>query len=383
MLSGRSQQGRRWPGRALLVFAGLVIGGLVGECLVRSIGYDGDHGRRGWFYDSPYGIVAPSNWIFRLAPDPLERERMEIRSQSFPVAKPPGETRVIFLGDSGTAGLFLDIEESFPMQFQALLDREEPGHSVRAINAGSTGMTTVGEYYLLRDKLLVLEPDAVILGLFLANDITFNLGHWERSDTRSDGWVDRATKHSALAHFLQLQALARDPQNQIWKLTPVVSLPLIGADGLHMLSEAAGEIATYKRESSEHTERSFEVLGNVLREFVELSEEHDFTFVIQLIPTRSTVAGKLDQPRYPGMLQELAERNVIVREEELDFDIPTQRVLGICEELGVLCLDPTARLRAIGLERAYIAMDEHNSSAGYQVIAQELVASRDRWLTPE
>lgn len=355
-----------------LLLSGLMLGVLLSEAVVRVIGYDGAHGRRHPLFGSRYGIVPPDNWIFRLAIDPAAQTHAEIRGQKVALAKPADTTRMLFVGDSGTAGLFVELEQSFPLQFRALLDRRDPDHRVEVINAGAVAMTTVGELYLLRDVLAPLSPDVVVLGLFMANDINFNLGHQERRDAWGNGWMDRLTRHSALAHFLRLRALEAEPRNRLWSATPDVALTLVDSHGLHMLSDPAGEIATYKREPSELIERAYVVLGNTLREFRELGRERGFSFVVLLIPTRSAVRGGLDLPHHPRMLEDLTAHGIHVREEDLDFGLPTRRVRAICAELGVPCIDPTARMQRVGME-VFLTEDEHTTVLGHRVLAQELM----------
>lgn len=369
----------RWLGRTSLLLAGLLLGVLACEVALRVLGYEGAHGRQHVFFGSPYGIVPPDNWIFRLEIDPAAQDQVEIRSQSVPLQKPPGETRVLFIGDSGTAGLFVELDESYPLQFEELLDRQDPKNGVRVINAGAVGMTTVGEYYLLRDELQHLNPDVVVLGLFMANDINFNLGHQERRDARGAGWVERLDRRSALAHYLHLRALAADPRNRIWRESPNVALTLVDRHGLHMLSDPAGEIATYMKEPSELIGRAYDVLRGVLRDFLDLGRERGFTFAVLLIPTRSAVTGRLDLPHHPRMLEELAEHGIRVRESGLDFALPTRRVRALCADLGIPCIDPTARMQRVGME-VFLPEDEHTTVVGHRALAQELLEHRDAWL---
>jgi len=70
--------------------------------------------------------------------------------------------RVVFLGDSLTAGLGVDADQAFPAVVAEMLHRE--GHPIDAVNAGVSGDTTAGGLRRL-DWLLRQKPDVVAVGL--------------------------------------------------------------------------------------------------------------------------------------------------------------------------------------------------------------------------
>ena len=74
--------------------------------------------------------------------------------------------RLVFLGDSVTAGLSLDEAQAFPARVESLL--EEKGLAVDVVNAGVSGDTSAGGLRRL-SWLLRQEPDLLILELG-AND---------------------------------------------------------------------------------------------------------------------------------------------------------------------------------------------------------------------
>lgn len=91
--------------------------------------------------------------------------RVAVRSTPTPVAA-VDVRRVVFLGDSLTAGMGLDEDEAYP----ALLERElrQEGLSVHVINAGVSGDTSAGGLSRL-GWLLGQHPDVIVVGLG-AND---------------------------------------------------------------------------------------------------------------------------------------------------------------------------------------------------------------------
>lgn len=81
-------------------------------------------------------------------------------------APPPPPPKVVFLGDSLTAGLGVDQDQAFPALLEAKF--KEAGLPVQIVNAGISGDTTAGGLRRL-DWLLGQEPDILVVGLG-AND---------------------------------------------------------------------------------------------------------------------------------------------------------------------------------------------------------------------
>lgn len=346
--------------KKLLLFGfGCVTACSLAECSLRVVGYPGAEERQQRVFDARYGEVPRDSWIWSFRIDPARHRAVELRGDTFALPKPAGETRVLFLGDSATEGAFVSEAENYPEQF-------ERAQGVRVINAGVWGMTTIDEYHLLADKLLPLQPDRVVIGLFMANDINMNLGHRERVRAGS-AWLRRLSNHSALVHFLRLRWLALAPHAELF--TPL-ELSLTDARGLRMLSYPEGELATYLR-GSDTIDRAFDVLEGVLGEFQRLGRRHGFSVVVLLIPTPSRVFGRLAILHYPQLLSELAGRGIHVQPGEIDVDLPTRRVLRICAALGIVCIDPTARLSRLGA-KAFFPRDEHPTALAHRALSEAL-----------
>jgi acyl-CoA thioesterase-1 len=79
-----------------------------------------------------------------------------------PAARASNSPRVVFLGDSLTAGLGVDVEDAFPALVGEILRRE--ARPVEVVNAGVSGDTTAGGLRRL-DWLLRQKPDVVVVGL--------------------------------------------------------------------------------------------------------------------------------------------------------------------------------------------------------------------------
>ena len=377
----RSQSPRSFPrklafaGLSLAIGTGLALG--CGEVALRIIGYDGENERINSVFDPRYGKVRRNSWIFRMKLDPPEAE---LRTQRVAIPKPANEERVLFIGDSGTEGAFVRFVDSFPVRFGALMEARYPERQIRAVNAGVFGMTTLDELHFLQ-QILVLDPDVVVLGLFLSNDINFNLEHVERKRPIAAGvagaWA-RLRNHSALAHFvhLRLRSLSASSASGLARSGWIPQeVRLVDRYGFHMLNYAAGEVALYMREPSPLVDRAYEILEQAMLHFQQLGKEHDFRSAVLLIPAPSAVAGKLRLLHFPLIYAYLESLGVEVEPSQLDIDLPRERVMAMCARLQMLCLDPTERFKEVGME-VFFPGNEHPTEIGHEILA-ELLAEHE------
>jgi len=377
--------------RVGLVFAGLVCGLLACEGLLRWLGYSGEHERLESVFDPQFGRIRRDSWVLDFEVDPTQ-PTVTIRQRSFPREKSPGRTRILFIGDSGTEGAKVAPEASYPFEFERLMAARHPDSPIEVINAGAWGMSNIDEYHFFKGKLLPLEPDVVVLGLFMSNDVNLGLEHRERKlDTGGvRGALHWLRQNSALGHFLYLRALTLNgrlgwfrneagvEQGQVVRSRPVKGsgLGLVDSHGFHMLSYPEGETATYMKESSELVDHAFRVLDRVLVDFLALGTQYGFEFRVLVIPTPSAVAGELTLLHFPDFYADLAAKGIHLTEDQLDFDRPTERVRAICERRGIPCVDPTERMRALGMS-VFFPDNEHTTVLGHQALAAELVQRFD------
>lgn len=85
--------------------------------------------------------------------------------------KQPGETRILLLGDSFTMGHTVDEEDTIGRLLERRLAEKALLPSPTVINGGMSGAGVWQQWGILRDKGLALEPDWVILQVFMPNDI--------------------------------------------------------------------------------------------------------------------------------------------------------------------------------------------------------------------
>lgn len=91
-----------------------------------------------------------------------------LRGRDLSPQKPPGTYRVVMLGDSFTAGKGVADDETFSHLLEETLDRGE-GPRVEVLNAGVDSYAPLASYVQLREKLLPLEPDLVVLNFDMSD----------------------------------------------------------------------------------------------------------------------------------------------------------------------------------------------------------------------
>lgn len=130
---------------------------------------------------------------------PVTVNALGLRDDDLPREKPPGELRVLCLGDSFTFALGVRFEDLYAQQLETRLRARLAPRSVQVINAGIAGYNTRQELVYLLSEGLELEPDVVTIG-FYWNDLIGNEGplpdlHATPRITPSAAYYDRPAEH--------------------------------------------------------------------------------------------------------------------------------------------------------------------------------------------
>jgi lysophospholipase L1-like esterase len=84
--------------------------------------------------------------------------------------KAPDERRVVILGDSLVLSVQVPLGDTFGEILERRLSAADPAHRWRVINAGVQGYGPVQEWLFFRNVVSELEPDIVLVMVFVAND---------------------------------------------------------------------------------------------------------------------------------------------------------------------------------------------------------------------
>jgi lysophospholipase L1-like esterase len=258
----------------------------------------------------------------------------------------PGTHRVLAIGDSATFGEALAEEDSFPVQLERELTARS-GERYEVLNAGVQGYNTENELAFLRARGLALEPETVVVG--------FNLNDFDYAPAIGP-----------------LGVLTRDPAERVSSWSPanisefyLVLRWLVITRGRFLGTPAAntgnhvrqpGEpfidldryvSALRKQYYAKPNDERWQTMADSLHGLGALAREHGLRLVIAIIPDGDQFG---DPP--PSL-------------------VPQQKVLAICRDAGLDCIDLYPAFAAAGGSDLYQDI-MHPNAAGQKVIAHAL-----------
>jgi lysophospholipase L1-like esterase len=125
--------------------------------------------------------------------NPWAREQT-LRGRRISLAAPDDRPRLLALGSSSTYGYGVSEQQAWPAQLERLASAG--GMPVEVLNAGVPGGTARRLLYVLRDALLQLEPDIVVVSLSFNDHIDLAVhdeaAHFDAMASEGLGWLDQA-----------------------------------------------------------------------------------------------------------------------------------------------------------------------------------------------
>lgn len=355
---------KRLAARLLLAGAGVVVGLGIAELAVRLL--------------RPQPVLLVTRGLY--APDPPRRyrlqpgfrgtvtNRVEYRT---PVTvnrhglrgpeiadRQPDTLRVLVVGDSFTFGVGARDDETFPARLEAILRGR--GSRAQVLNAGAPGFGVPDAVAWLERWGWTLEPDVVVLGVFLGNDlqdaapggpqaVAVDGELRMRGETTSDlaRWLYHRSHLYVLLKTSALGNLARSLRGQP---EPLENRTL------------RAEFELYEKEGTSEVVR--QGLAATEEAVAELAARSPARVVAVLIPSRPQV----DPAVWRGALAQLGQAP-----ERYDARRPNRLFRELFERRGIPVLDVTEPLaRAVERgEAIYYPIDQHLTPAGYRLLAEQ------------
>jgi hypothetical protein len=273
-----------------------------------------------------------------------------------------GQFRVLVVGDSFTFGHGCAAEETYAAVLGRELSVRCPDREVEVINAGYASCNYPDTYYLyLREIGLDLEPDLVIVGFFVGNDVDEQrlvFHEWAEVD----------------AAGLPLRIVANDArvEDGYWvsrRRARRYRIPVIRDSHLaHAILGALSGVGTpdkgpyyseliYRDEYAERTRAAAERVRRLFAAMETEAESHGARLVVLMIPAREqvmpeSVFGEAGPP------------------EGVDLGKPQRQFAAFFEERGIEYVDLLPDLKAIAeREDPYYAGDQHWTPRGHEIVA--------------
>ncbi len=317
-------------------------------------------------------MKANATCILRSVYDPFPPVEVQtnshgMRSPQIDIQKPPNTKRVLFIGDSFTMGWGVEASKAFPQQTEALLAQRNLPFAVQTINAGFTAAGPSGYWLSLKLDGLQFDPDVVVIGFFLGNDILSRKDvEWVRVDAQGLPDVVRSRSNYVDATG-QLRLRALPPAYHIPYLRNTHTFILLmnalypGATIPNQDDLVKDTICVFNRECHAFDQAKSEV-KMLFSAMHTLLAKQNKRLVIAIIPTNFQVHFDVEYKRRYNLPLLPSERRFL-NDEFIEYF----RANGIDY---VDLLPPL--LEHAGQNRLYYEMDDHWNETGHTIAAQAI-----------
>jgi len=112
-----------------------------------------------------------------------------MRDRERPRQKPQEAFRILILGDSMIQARGVTLEDAMVTRLEGLLNHSTRTKAVEVLNGGVFGYSPMLEYLYLREIIDPLQPDLVVVGFFLQNDVGEDYFYTQTAHSSTDGEV--------------------------------------------------------------------------------------------------------------------------------------------------------------------------------------------------
>ena len=291
------------------------------------------------------------------------------------LAKHDGVFRIVILSDSYAHAREVPLEVNFARQLEGLLNASAPqGVTFEVINAGHFGLGTTQEYLYYTVEGQRYDPDLVLLGFYVGNDVVDNhaplIKAWNQIDTvdfpyfSPDGTLHQpglATGRrllSWLRHNIYTVSLVSDAVAG----TGTVDRVEVGDPDTITAQALRVPMGVYLSPDDTWTD-AWAITGHALAELKRAVEADGAAVAVFVIPDRR----QLVNADWEATLAKLPDLNPA----DLDRERPTQTVLDLLAALNIPALSLLDPFRAAD-ERLYFEIDGHFTPAGHTLTAEAL-----------
>jgi lysophospholipase L1-like esterase len=283
-----------------------------------------------------------------------------LRDDEVPYQKPPGEYRILALGDSFTVELEVEKEQGWTEVLEELLSTER---AAQVINAGTRGYGSDQEYLFLREEGLKYSPDLVLVAFFVNDVLSNRLDHQEGREYAKPRFVLR----DGQLHLTNVPP-PKPPANPFKSLSKLLGRSYIYRFAREMLERSSsGELPAYSQvyrtDYTPEWEEAWKLTEAILVEMQRLAKSADVTLFICYLPEQNQVS----HSRWNQMVLHNEEASSYDRERP-------NRLLGeLCARHGIPYLDLTPAFGqhiAAGEPYPYLPVNAHLNVEGNRLAAR-------------
>ncbi|MBN1680337.1 MAG: hypothetical protein JW966_08585 [Anaerolineae bacterium] len=300
------------------------------------------------------------------------------------LSKPDGVFRILILSDSYAQAREVPVEQNFARQLEQQLNDNAPGDTVyEVINAGQFGLGTTQEYLYYTNEGDRYDPDLVLVGFYVGNDVVDNhaplIKAWNAVDSvdfpyfEPDGTLHQpgmATRRRVLS-WLRHNSYLASTVSDAFGGTGQPDRVEVGDPGAITERALRVPMGVYLPPDAVW-QAGWDVTAHALSELNAAVTQDGAALAVFVIPDRRQVY----DTDWDATLARLPDLDV----DTLDRERPTHTVLALLEHQAIPALNLLDLFRAADKradERLYYATDGHFTPAGHTLTARALA----EWLT--
>lgn len=254
---------------------------------------------------------------------PLRLNREGLRGTDLPEEKPAGVRRLAFFGDSMIASVSLEESQTMAAQLERMLNQSSGNTRWEVLNCGICGSSTGQEMLLYREVVARYQPDIVLCGFFVGNDLTDNSRQLSNSpriyfDLDSSGQLVQmpfSASRRAVSAWLN-----RYSRFYVWQRTAINR-------ARHRMDGTLGVMTPgdwiYSSQESPEIVHAWDISAALLKQFSQEVERQGSLFAVVLIPSATSVCDDCFQ---------VVKQRAGSQASQLQQDYPEQRLEAICRK---------------------------------------------------